>query len=419
VDGQKRIVARIPIAGTGWVAGASQVEREIMANLYRTLAMVFVLVLGVVVVSVLAARLITNKIVRPMRLLRDHAFVIGQGDLVHRTDIEGISELQDLSRTFNQMAERLRNQQEALQKLNEELESRVRSRTAELERSNAELERFAYVASHDLQEPLRMVASFVQLLQQRYSNRLDEQADEYIEFAVNGAKRMQKLLGDLLAYARINVRGRAFAPVDCENLLELIKAQFKSRLEECNGSIMHDPLPTVLADETQLLQVFENLIDNAIKFRSTRPLHIHICAQRKGDEWRFSVRDNGSGIEPVYFKRIFVIFQRLHTSRLYSGTGIGLALCKRIIERHGGKIWLESVPGEGSTFYFSLPVREKELSEYSQTTFPQPIPKAYASIQRGSSPRKTRIHLLKQERFPQPSQNSKKLFSISNLWKRI
>jgi PAS domain S-box-containing protein len=225
----------------------------------------------------------------------------------------------------------------------------------ELKASNTELEQFAYVASHDLQEPLRGIAGLAQLLQQRYHGQLDSQADEFIDLIVDGTQRMQTLINDLLAYSRIGRRGEVIQPTDTEEALMATMKNLDVAIREYGARITHESLPTVKADATQLIQLFQNLIGNAIKFRSERPPEIHIGVTDAGDFWQFSVHDNGIGIEPQYFERVFQVFQRLHTRREYKGTGIGLAICKKIIERHRGKIWVESEPGVGATFYFTLP----------------------------------------------------------------
>ncbi|MCF6149664.1 MAG: PAS domain S-box protein [Candidatus Kuenenia sp.] len=227
----------------------------------------------------------------------------------------------------------------------------------ELSRSNAELQQFAYVASHDLQEPLRMITSYTKLLERRYKDKLDFNANEYIAYAVDGAMRMQQLINDLLAYSRVTSRGKEFEPVNCTEVLDRVIKNLKVAIEESNAIITHDTLPVVMADMSQLTQLFQNLIGNAVKFRGAAPPRVHISAEQKKREWIFSVTDNGIGIDPQYYDRIFVVFQRLHGKEDYPGSGIGLSICKKIVERHSGRIWLKSEPGSGATFYFSLPVR--------------------------------------------------------------
>ena len=245
-------------------------------------------------------------------------------------------------------------------------------RTAELERSNVELQQFAYVASHDLQEPLRIVANFTQLLAERYAPQLDSDAKEFIAFAVGGAVRMQTLIQDLLAYARVGTRGGSFEPVDCNEALSRAESNLQTSIVENAARVTHEDLPVIVADAAQLVRLFQNLVGNGIKFKGASPPMVHVSAVRKGDDWLFAVRDNGIGISPQYFERIFVIFQRLHRSDEYPGTGIGLAVCKKIVERHGGTIWLESEPGRGSTFFFSIPAGiEKAGFQAGQATVHQ------------------------------------------------
>jgi PAS domain S-box-containing protein len=228
-------------------------------------------------------------------------------------------------------------------------------RTKELERSNAELQQFAYVASHDLQEPLRVVANFTQLLAERYASQLDDDAREFIAFAVGGAVRMQHLIQDLLAYSRAGTQAKVLEPVDCNEALGRAVSNLRISIAENAALVSHDELPVILADATQLVQLFQNLIGNGIKFKGANPPRVHISAVLEGHDWIFSVRDNGIGIEAQYADRIFALFQRLHRPEEFSGTGIGLTICKKIVERHGGKIRVESEPGHGSTFLFSIP----------------------------------------------------------------
>ncbi|MBW4540620.1 MAG: response regulator [Myxacorys chilensis ATA2-1-KO14] len=225
----------------------------------------------------------------------------------------------------------------------------------ELGRSNADLQQFAYIASHDLQEPLRMITSYLQLLERRYKDRLDENASEFIGYAVEGAARMKTLINDLLAYSRVGTHGKAFEHIDCTASVKQAIANLKLSIAENQATITWDELPEVVADSTQLTQLFQNLISNAIKFRSVVPPTIHISAISQAENWLFRVQDNGIGIEAQYADRVFVIFQRLHNRAEYPGTGIGLAICKKIIERHDGTIWIESEPGKGSTFCFTIP----------------------------------------------------------------
>ncbi|MGP8282244.1 MAG: PAS domain S-box protein [Desulfomonilaceae bacterium] len=225
----------------------------------------------------------------------------------------------------------------------------------ELERSNAELQQFAYVASHDLQEPLRMVSSYMGLIEHRYKGRLDADADDFIGYAIDGAKRMRILINDLLEYSRVGTHGKAFGPVDCETLLSRVLDHLQLSIEDSGATVTHDHLPVVIGDEAQLMRLFQNLIHNSLKFKNDSPPLIHVSAEQSYGNWVFSFHDNGIGIDPQYADRIFVIFQRLHSRDEYPGTGIGLAICKKIVERHGGRIWFQSEQGKGATFFFTIP----------------------------------------------------------------
>lgn len=234
------------------------------------------------------------------------------------------------------------------------IEKELAQHTADLARSNAELEQFAYIASHDLQEPLRMVASYTQLLARRYPEKLDAEVDKYINYILDGATRMQQLIHDLLQYSRVGTHGQSFKFVDCNDIIRQVIANLKVAIRKSEARITWQNLPQVFGDKTQLLQLFQNLIANAIKYRGLQPPKVQIDARYREGEWLFSVRDNGIGIDPKYGDRIFQIFQRLHTREEYPGTGIGLAICKRIVERHRGHIWVESEPSGGAIFYFTL-----------------------------------------------------------------
>lgn len=230
--------------------------------------------------------------------------------------------------------------------------------------SNKELQDFAYVASHDLQEPLRTIYGFTELLAENYKGKLDPGADEYIEFITTSARRMQDMINDLLAISRVSTRGKKFLPTDTEKVLDVVFKNLRSLIDKNHAIITHDPLPTIIADDTQITQLFQNLIDNAIKFRREETPKIHIsCEQqdkKRNGEWIFSIKDNGIGIDKKQFKKLFIIFQRLHSREEYLGTGIGLAMCKKIVERHRGRIWVESEIDIGSTFYFTIPIIQQD-----------------------------------------------------------
>jgi PAS domain S-box-containing protein len=249
--------------------------------------------------------------------------------------------------------------QAELRAAHDELEKKAR----ELERSNEELQQFAYVASHDLQEPLRMISSYTQLLERRYGPKLDKDAKEFMAFIVDGAARMKQLIEDLLAYSRVGTRGRELKQVDGEAALFKAIANLRGAVEACRARITHDPLPTLRADETQLVQLLQNLIGNALKFRGAGAPQVHVRAEETDDAWLFRVTDNGIGIEPQYYERIFLMFQRLHGKAEYPGTGIGLTICKKIVDRHGGRIWVDSQPGNGATFLFTLPKHDGPAEE--------------------------------------------------------
>ena len=236
-----------------------------------------------------------------------------------------------------------------------QLEHQVQERTVELQRSNQELKEFAYVAAHDLQEPLRKVVGYTQLLAEMYKGKLDQDADEFIAYAVDGATRMQTLIMNLLEYSRVGRKGKAFAATSCDSVLDLALANLREVVTESGAEVAREPLPVVNGDEGQLVQLFQNLLGNAIKFHGDQVPLVQVRAERKGDEWLFSVRDQGIGIDPKYAERIFVIFQRLHNRTEYPGTGIGLAICRKVVDRHGGRIWVESQLGHGSVFFFTLP----------------------------------------------------------------
>ena len=240
--------------------------------------------------------------------------------------------------------------------LRHQAEEMLAKKVDELARSNADLEQFAYVASHDLQEPLRMVAAYTQLLAERYKGKLDENADKFIGYASEGALRMQVLIHDLLAFSRVGRTDATYASVDCNAVMEEVRKSLASAIQESDAVLAHADLPAIWGNRTQMAQVFQNLIGNAIKFRGAKPPEIFVHAEKAGQQWLFSVTDNGIGIATEFAENIFVVFQRLHLRTEYSGNGIGLAICKKIVERLGGKIWVESQAGSGSTFKFTVPL---------------------------------------------------------------
>jgi signal transduction histidine kinase len=295
----------------------------------------------------------------PVQQLAAETRAVRAGALEHEVTVNGPGEIAALGRDVEEMRQRIveevgiaRAAREELARAHEHLEAQ----TAELERSNRELEQFAYVASHDLQEPLRKVASFSQMLQRRYAGQLDERADQYIEFAVDGAKRMQQLINDLLNFSRVGRLTAAQTDVDLGDCLDRALRNLDTAVEETGAQVTSDPLPVVRGEAPLLTQLLQNLIGNAIKFRSAEAPRIHVGARRDGDVWHLWCSDNGLGIEPQYADRVFVIFQRLHAKEVYAGTGIGLAICKKIVEYHGGTIAVDPQEEPGTTIRWTLPV---------------------------------------------------------------
>jgi light-regulated signal transduction histidine kinase (bacteriophytochrome) len=309
----------------------------------------------------LLAYWLARSVTIPIQKLVKATIEIGSGKLNTNIEVKSKDEIGQLANAFSQMTKNLKKTLVSRDDLLAEVKERKKAgeklarALVDVQRSNKELEQFAYVASHDLQEPLRMVSSYTQLLAQRYADQLDEKALKYINYSVDGAVRMQGLINDLLTYSRISTRGQAFKLTDSQAILGEALLNLTAAIKESKALVTNGDLPKVHADPTQLLQVFQNLIANAIKFHGENPPRVHVSAIDMGKEWRFSVKDNGIGIEKKYADKLFIIFQRLHTREEYPGTGIGLAVCKRIVERHGGRIWFESNLVKGSTFFFSLP----------------------------------------------------------------
>jgi light-regulated signal transduction histidine kinase (bacteriophytochrome) len=266
---------------------------------------------------------------------------------------------QELQQARDEMEQQVERRTAQLSEINARLEEEVQERRRaeqELLRSNSQLEQFAYVVSHDLQEPLRAVKSYVELIQRRYEEKLNSVGREFVGYAIEGAQRMQSLIGGLLEFSRVGTRGQPFATTECNMVVESALANLRVAIEESGAVVNHDPLPKVNADELQLIRLFQNLIGNAIKFRGSQTPQVQISAEKTEEMWRFAFRDNGIGIESQHAETIFLISRRLHSREEYPGDGIGLAVCKQIVERHGGKIWVEAAPDQGSVFYFTLPV---------------------------------------------------------------
>jgi signal transduction histidine kinase len=322
----------------------------------RTLYASLALTLGVIAfVAVALVLLIRRTVLRPVAQLSDQVRAVAEGDFAHPLDVARPVELAELAAIINSMRHRI------IQEWRTSSEARllVAEQAAELRSSNAELEQFAYVASHDLQEPLRKVASFCQMLEKRYGDQLDDRGKQYIDFAVDGAKRMQALINDLLSFSRVGRFTRPEESVDLDTVLAGALDNLSHRIEDHQAEVVADELPKVAGDRSLLTQLLQNLIGNAIKFQGEQPPVVRLTARRDGVMWEFTCADNGIGIDAKYADRIFLIFQRLHSREEYTGTGIGLALCKKIVEHHGGRIWLDtSHEGPGTTFRWTLPALE-------------------------------------------------------------
>lgn len=362
-------------SGSGAMYVVLGIPQEVAySELSRGITNAIYLLVGVTLLAMAIAWVTGHLLLlRPIKQLAEATERLGRGDLTARVaSRRSVGELYTLAENFNQMAAQLERSHEKLAATNRDLAREIDERkqaedglkkfAAQLESSNQELEQFAYVASHDLQEPLRVVAGYLQLIERRYKGRLDSDADEFIAFAVDAAKRMQALINDLLAYSRIGRKIRPFEPTDGNDVLKQALFNLSVLLNDEQVTVTNDPLPTVMADGAQLVSVFQNLISNAVKFKGDAPPRIHVGAVDCGEEWKLSVSDNGIGIDPQYTERIFLIFQRLHTREEYPGTGIGLAICQKIIDYHGGRIWVEPNDGPGATFYFTLPKLKKEPS---------------------------------------------------------
>ncbi len=346
------------------------------------LASVALLAVSAVVAGVLLWRALRGWVLRPIDQLTADTRAVTSGDLLHEVTLDGPGEFEVLARDVEAMRHALVVQVQQIQASRaglEEAHARLTEQTEELRRSNRDLEQFAYVASHDLQEPLRKVASFTQLLAKRYGGQLDERADQYIQFAVDGAKRMQQLIQDLLGFSRVGRLGGETSDVPLQDALDVALDTLSERVQESDAVVTHDELPVVRGERPLLEQLLQNLVGNAIKFRHPdRAPRVHVSARPAEDGfWELECRDNGIGIEPQYAERVFVIFQRLHAKDVYEGTGIGLALCKKIVEYHGGRIWIEGTADAGTSIRWTLPGLEVERPpgpEGAEAVQPFPLP---------------------------------------------
>ena len=339
----------------GRVRIAGRTHFKNMADFLTAAFAAIVVLIAIGIAGALVALRVTTT--RPLRRLSRSVRRIARGEFQHEIARSGARDVVELGEDVDSMRRRIVAELSSLREAHDQLDEQAR----ELTRSNAELEQFAYVASHDLQEPLRKVASFCQLIEQRYGDQLDERGQQYIAFAVDGAKRMQQLINDLLAFSRVG-RAAAEQVVSGDDVLRQALASLGHAIDETGARIESGPLPPVRGEPTLLAAVFQNLIGNALKFRGNgAPPHVTISAERRGDEWVFTCADDGIGIEPQYAERVFMIFQRLHPKDAYAGTGIGLAMCRKIVEYHGGRIWLDTdAPADRTTFRFTLPVIEEE-----------------------------------------------------------
>lgn len=387
-DAESRLISQVFLKAYSLYDNINRLHESIQrtAKQVRNRATFIVVFFTLGVISVIFVNSIygSRTLVRRIAALSKGVECIGSGDLDYCIAVEGDDEFAALARASNEMAAKLKQSFTSIERLQKEIaerrrvEDQLKGALSELQCSNKDLEQFAYVASHDLQEPLRMVATYTQLLAERYKDQLDDKAQKFINYAVDGAVRMQLLINDLLSYSRIGTRGQPLEVVDVHAALGKAISNLKMQIDETSAIITNDELPEVRADASQFVLLFQNLIGNAIKFHGEQSPRIHISAipieksriegsgSRDKPEtenpklktesgWIFSVRDNGIGIEPQYADKVFVIFQRLHTKEEYPGSGIGLAICNKIVERHGGRIWFESEIGKGTTFYFMIP----------------------------------------------------------------
>lgn len=333
--------------GESIVSGAyrlAEINKKNSKKILEKVNSYVVVSLGALIVLIFFILLLLKiKVVDPLVGLEQGIEIIGSGNLEHKVSVDKKDEITQIINSFNKMTEKLKERTAEEKRVSEKLKE-----------SNQALQQFAYIASHDLQEPLRTISSYLQLIERRYKGKLDRDADDFIEFAVGGANRLQMMINDLLMFSRVETQGKPFVLVNLEDVLKQAQENLQAAINESKAIITHDALPVVSADSSQFVMLFQNLLSNAIKFRDKKTPVIHVSAKENNNEWQIGVKDNGIGIDPKNKDHLFVIFKRL-VGRDYPGTGIGLAVCKRIVERHRGKIWVESELGKGATFYFTIP----------------------------------------------------------------
>jgi len=362
---QNRLITQIMLTAREIVLSLDKLSENLneeVVSLRRQASLLDILSLLILVGFITANSIfLIRSVVNPVLKLHEGAEIIGAGNLDYKVGMAGRDEIGQLSQAFDRMTANLQQVTVSRDELAREVEGRkqveaqLKTAVLDLERSNRDLEEFAYISSHDLQEPLRKIANFSDMLVHQYQGRLDERAERYFGYITDGAKRMQTLINDLLSYSRVGRAEMPRVPASLEDILKGTLSDLQALIQESGAEISHDPLPNLQINPHQVGQLLQNLIGNGIKFHGHQSPRIHLAARQEGQEWVISVRDNGIGFDPQYAEGIFKVFKRLHAKEEYPGTGIGLAVCKKIVERHGGRIWAESEPGHGATFYFTIP----------------------------------------------------------------
>lgn len=359
-DGAKLGTVRYGLTMAELKATIAETQRKVYITALKASLLILLIGIGIFFISTREAHRAANAITLPIQKLTEAAHTIADGNYAVPMQLSTDDEIGLLAGKFEKMRETIKQYTDNLEAMVAQRTRELNETMVELKRSNTELEQFAYVTSHDLREPLRMISSYTNLLQKKYGERLDSDAKAFIAFAVDGAGRMQELIDDLLTYSRVGTKAKPFEALECSSVFDIVIKNLEVAITEKRATVTGEGLPRLMADRNQLIQLLQNLIANALKFCKDRPPRVHVAAVDKANEWEFSVKDNGIGIAPQHWDTIFQIFQRLHTREEYEGTGIGLAVVKKIVERHGGHIWLESQLGLGTTFFFTIPKRPIE-----------------------------------------------------------